>query len=747
MKIRSILIVILACFTIVPVVAYAISADMQMHKIAEEQYSKVTQQMAESQSINLATYFESLQRTASTIVNDQYIQAFSKDTTDTVSLNKVVAAYDAIEATATTDTTFEIEKILMLNKDGAFITGSSPTLNSANANFQNGLDYIKSLENGVISFYNYSTFYDDSAKVNDKPAETTSPQTNAEGRSADETSEDTTKPEDNTNDSSKTWKDPFFEDSLNTKIHLVAKYNVNDIQVVVFFNEIRLKQFLSCSSFATNSRMVLVDSYGSIVDSSFVGNTKDNPSYMNLVTQASNGSATKISNPFGTGNNIVPSLAFAEKIGDTNWTMAMIAETDKAFVQSSDATGSIVGIIVLLSVLFIAGDIFLVLLITKPLKKIEETLTRIRRGDHEARIDVMSNNEYGEIARAFNDLIDDIIVSEGRYRTIIEMSDNIIFEWNFKSNEVFFSNNFNKKFSYRAPSDHFGDSFLLKVKVHPEDSERYRSDLEKLAKGEEFKQNEYRWKNIYGDYIWILMRTSTIRDRDDNIVKVVGVIVDIDRAKKSEKLLTARASFDSLTSLYNRETIERTIDNEIELINIRKNEFAILFIDVDDFKNFNDKYSHATGDQVLKFVAQTISHLIDGFGIAGRYGGDEFIACIRNAETNEPSRIAKDILNALKEGFVADSGEKLSVNVSIGISLIKDSTMRVDEIIGLADDAMYKIKKSGKSNFGFLNKPVDRKGVTPQIINSSTESDTDNAEPSQSEQSEQSEQTADTTAE
>ena len=88
----------------------------------------------------------------------------------------------------------------------------------------------------------------------------------------------------------------------------------------------------------------------------------------------------------------------------------------------------------------------------------------------------------------------------------------------------------------QAPSDHFGDSFLLKVKVHPEDNDRYHKDLEKLSKGEEFEGNEYRWKNIYGDYIWILLRTATIRDRDGNIAKIVGVIVDIDRAKKSEKL-------------------------------------------------------------------------------------------------------------------------------------------------------------------------------------------------------------------
>ena len=397
----------------------------------------------------------------------------------------------------------------------------------------------------------------------------------------------------------------------------------------------------------------------------------------------------------------------AETIGylaacGNGWFVGSSQEPNSAYVDSNAAAGAVTGISVTLFVVFLVAAIILIISVTKPFYKIEETLLKISRGDHEARVDIMSKNEYGEIARVFNDIVDEIIVSEARYRTIIEMSDNIIFDWNLNNNEVAFSNNFNKKFSYRAPSDHFSDSFLLKCKVHPEDVDRYREDLEKLPKGVNFKHNEYRIKNIYGDYIWVLIRTATICDKDGNPVTIVGVIVDIDRAKKSENILTARASFDSLTGVYNRETIESAINNEIELIAARKNEFAILFVDIDDFKFFNDQYSHATGDQVLRFTATTIKNAIGDYGMAGRYGGDEFIVCIKDADNNDPALIAEQILNTLKEGFESDSGDRLVVNVSIGISIIKDNTKRVEEIIGMADDAMYKIKKSGKSNFGFL---------------------------------------------
>ena len=397
-------------------------------------------------------------------------------------------------------------------------------------------------------------------------------------------------------------------------------------------------------------------------------------------------------------------LACMVRVGGEDGLTALVScPSNRSGIFSGQAVSPIIAVVVIMAIIGIAGAIVVSFIVTRPLKTIEETLVKIRRGDHEARISTVSNNEYGMISRAFNNLVDEIVVSEDRYRTITDMSDNIIFEWNFKTNEVFFSNNFNKKFSYRAPSDHFADSFLLKAKIHPDDAERYRNDLDALEKGKSFERNEYRIKNIYGDFIWVLMRTATLHDKEGKPLKVVGVMVDIDRAKKSEQQLTERASFDALTELFNRETVESQIDNEISLSEVRKSEMAVLFIDVDDFKHFNDNYSHATGDQVLKFVANTIKGVVGEYGFAGRYGGDEFIACIRNAELNDPSISAQMIIERLEKGFDTDAGERLTVSVSIGIAVIKDDyNTRVEYLIGKADDAMYSVKKSGKSNYAFI---------------------------------------------
>jgi len=483
-------------------------------------------------------------------------------------------------------------------------------------------------------------------------------------------------------------------DSANYTISIKAKSGKSNIAAVYDQTSVGVRAILKQS----NNLVFAVDPTGAIVTApTIVGTLESAPQDYAPFRSAVESSTTETTR-YTTGAKI----AFTTKTAN-GWTIVAKNDISASTASATATMGSIIGIAVTLCIVFFIAGILLIITVTKPFYKISDTLLKISRGDHEARVEIMSKNEYGDIARVFNDIMDNIIVSESRYRTIIEMSDNIIFEWNFLNNEVTFSNNFNKKFSYRAPSDHFADSFLLKCKVHPEDAERYKADLEKLAKGENFKHNEYRWKNIYGDYIWVLIRTATIRDKEGTPIKSVGVIVDIDRAKKSENMLTARASFDSLTGVYNRETIESAINNEIELIGVRKSEFAILFVDIDDFKYFNDQFSHATGDQVLRFTATTIKNAIGENGLAGRYGGDEFIICLRNAEENDPALVAEQILDTLKDGFDNDAGDHLSVNVSIGISIIRDNTKRVDEIIGQADDAMYKIKKNGKSNYGFLD--------------------------------------------
>lgn len=653
MKIRNLLIVTLACFSIIPMIIYSIFANIQLNGNAKEQYSDLITDILGSQVTTITTYVNDAKAQIQSVASYDAVKKTASNASSSTLKDSAdyKTAKNIFEVTASEST--YIDKIVLTDANGKIIL-------SSDSEDSGSLSGFLQLPN-----YNDDTLY--IATINEEKT-----------------------------------IDTFFIKTKVNNCYIIEYYNCK-----FFYDSDSITGLLTLTSFGNNGRVFIVDPKLSIFDvKTYTGQLDQKSEYTQIYNKFSQlgsvvNAPTLVTYQSQSGVSTIAGIVSA---GETGWNIVAVGETEKAYFYSSDLGGSITVVAVLMSILALAGNIVLVIIITKPLQKIEETLLKIRRGDHEARIDVMSNNEYGEIARAFNDLIDEIVVSEDRYRTIIEMSDNIIFEWNFKTNEVFFSNNFNKKFSYRAPSDHFGDSFLLKCKVHPDDAERYKKDLEILGRGGEFKQNEYRMKNIYGDFIWVLIRTATLKDREENPLKVVGVMVDIDRAKKSEQQLTARASFDALTELYNRETIENQIENEIELSAVRKSELALLFVDVDDFKNFNDNYSHATGDQVLKFVASTIRRIVDEFGFAGRYGGDEFVICVRNADINVPTKVAQDLIQRLNEGFVSDAtNDKLTVNVSIGIAVVNDTnTMTVEKLICMADDAMYKVKKSGKSNYGFI---------------------------------------------
>ena len=648
MKIKIIIIIAAICFAIIPMVARVFLTDYFIKKDSSEQYRKEVTSMASNQTSAMQAMLDTAKSDLNTVTSYAPLRSaassgsFDDDTKDFVK--------QLMEGNVM------ISSVKVIGSDGVVLAGDGEGRSVPNfsqyAGYSDGALYFDAVASGA-----------DKDKMNSM----------------------------------------FIKQRVGVCTVMIS-YDTKESNALI-------SKALSNTGFDTSGkaegRVVIVDSKGNWSAGSGLFYEKENldSTYTSAVTsKIASLSDNAVSEVIAYQNGNTNSLAALVKVGGENGLVAIASCLDS---MNGSFYGSAIPPIyvaaILLAIVSIIAAVIASNTIISPLKKIQETLDKIRRGDHEARIGTISNNEYGQLSRSFNSLVDEIVVSEDRYKTISDMSDNIIFEWNFKTNEVVFSNNFNKKFSYRAPSDHFGDSFLLKAKLHPDDVDRYRNDLDALEKGKNFERNEYRMKNIYGDFIWVLMRTATLNGSDGKPSKVVGVMLDIDRAKKSEQQLTERASYDALTELYNRETIETQIDNEISLSEMRKTEMAVLFIDVDDFKHFNDNYSHATGDQVLKFVAKTIKQTVGDAGFAGRYGGDEFIAMIRNAETNAPAEIAQKIIDTLAAGFDADIGEKLSVSCSIGIAVIKDDyNTRVEYLIGKADDAMYSVKKSGKANYAFI---------------------------------------------
>jgi len=181
-------------------------------------------------------------------------------------------------------------------------------------------------------------------------------------------------------------------------------------------------------------------------------------------------------------------------------------------------------------------------------------------------------------------------------------------------------------------------------------------------------------------------------DKDSVKLLMISDITDIKQKLKQEKdILIERSSIDLLTGLYNKQYI--LSDYFSDKSAIKGGKLALLFIDIDDFKNINDVYGHLAGDIVLKTVADCIKAYIDLNAKAARFGGDEFLVIFDHGDGEAAYRTAETIRMKASELELAGCGSQ-KLTLSIGVV---EGTASMIEVIAMADRAMYESKSAGKN--------------------------------------------------
>jgi diguanylate cyclase (GGDEF)-like protein len=159
------------------------------------------------------------------------------------------------------------------------------------------------------------------------------------------------------------------------------------------------------------------------------------------------------------------------------------------------------------------------------------------------------------------------------------------------------------------------------------------------------------------------------------------------------------ANHDPLTGLPNRALFHEKLKEAIEWANQNDRVIALLFIDLDGFKQVNDTLGHSVGDQLLKSVAKRLVSCLRASDTVARLGGDEFTVILPGSlRLPEVERVAAKVLQTLAQPF-AFGGHPVSVSGSIGISLYPDPCNTLEDLIEQADAAMYRAKQSGKNQY------------------------------------------------
>ncbi len=167
----------------------------------------------------------------------------------------------------------------------------------------------------------------------------------------------------------------------------------------------------------------------------------------------------------------------------------------------------------------------------------------------------------------------------------------------------------------------------------------------------------------------------------------------------------ALAHHDTLTGLANRRLFTRFLDKILPLAHRHKNQFAILYMDLDGFKAVNDTKGHDAGDQILQEVASRLLSVVRDSDLVARFGGDEFVVIAQRIEGREGARIlAGRILSSLHAPFLIQS-DQIHVGASIGISVYPEDSDDGERLIQLADEALYHVKTHGKNSSAFPDPP------------------------------------------
>jgi diguanylate cyclase (GGDEF)-like protein/PAS domain S-box-containing protein len=183
---------------------------------------------------------------------------------------------------------------------------------------------------------------------------------------------------------------------------------------------------------------------------------------------------------------------------------------------------------------------------------------------------------------------------------------------------------------------------------------------------------------------------------DGTISGAIACVADVTDSTRMREELKKRATFDELTGCYNRQSIMQALEASISSDHARS-ERAVMFIDLDRFKEVNDREGHAAGDELLRIVAEKLRSVVRGDDLVGRIGGDEFlVVCPEIGGAAQAMKLAARLADALRTGVSLDTiGAAHELKVSVGVAWSKGEGIGADLLVAQADSAMYESKREG----------------------------------------------------
>jgi diguanylate cyclase (GGDEF)-like protein/PAS domain S-box-containing protein len=290
--------------------------------------------------------------------------------------------------------------------------------------------------------------------------------------------------------------------------------------------------------------------------------------------------------------------------------------------------------------------------------------------------------------------------SEERYALAVRAANDGLWDWNLKKGQIYYSPRWKQMLGYAEEeiSDNPNEWFN---RVHPDDITQLRTNISAHVKGlSAHFECEYRIQHSSGAYRWMLSRGMAVIGSDKTAIRLAGSQTDITLRKQAETKLLHDAFHDSLTELPNRALFIDRLKHVIERSKRdNSNIYAVLFLDLDRFKDVNDSLGHLTGDQLLVATAHLLKSILRPMDTVARLGGDEFVILLEDIrDVSDVTRVADRIQKKLMQAALLPN-HTIFMSASMGIVLSTTGYTRPEDILRDADTAMYRAKENGRLRY------------------------------------------------
>ncbi|MFM1908212.1 MAG: hypothetical protein RLZZ591_1889 [Pseudomonadota bacterium] len=291
---------------------------------------------------------------------------------------------------------------------------------------------------------------------------------------------------------------------------------------------------------------------------------------------------------------------------------------------------------------------------------------------------------------------------EERWKLALESTGDGLWDWHVETGLEYFSERFRQMYGLgdEATVNH---ADILDELTHPDDRERMHADRAAHFQGQtQSYRNEHRVRMANGDWKWVLSRGMVIsRDAAGKPLRMIGTHTDITERKHAEDLIWQQAHFDPLTNLPNRRMMRQRLEESLQQAKATGQVTALLFIDLDHFKEINDTLGHDHGDLLLLQVAQRIQACLGPSDTVARMGGDEFTVVMNDVRPSMLPHQLQVLLDTLSQVFSL-GGEQVFISASIGAALYPQDARVAEDLLKHADQALYVAKGGGRNRYSFF---------------------------------------------